>query len=121
MSIDGCVRIENYLHVKILNFISNIFYIFLSSQTGTSIPSLYQEQAAGAAEVQQPKLVCLGDPCSAAQYIIVAKHDKVAIPLQDEGLTCALDKLFKMLWVCNVAYPVQLSSVYSFILKKVIC
>ncbi len=65
--------------------------------------------------MQQPKLVCLGDPCSAAQYIIVAKHDKVAIPLQDEGLTCALDKLFKMLWVCNVAYPVQLHSVYSFI------
>ncbi|KAM4527227.1 uncharacterized protein PAE49_024153 [Odontesthes bonariensis] len=94
---------------------SALSYILEVKQTGTSIPSLYQEQTAGAADVQQPKLVCLGDPCSAAQYIIVAKHDKVAIPLQDEGLTCALDKLFKMLWVCNVAYPVQLNSVYSFI------
>lgn len=94
--------------------------IFVCSQTGTSIPSLLQgssEAAAGAVEAgaHQPKLVCLGHPTSTAQYIIVAKNDKVAIPLQDEGLTCALDKLFKMLWVCNVAYPVQLDSVYSFI------
>lgn len=66
--------------------------------------------------VHQPKLVCLKHPsATTAQYIIVAKNDKVTIPLEDEGLTCALDKLFKMLWVCKVAYPVQLDSVYSFL------
>ncbi|XP_041855672.1 uncharacterized protein LOC121649140 isoform X3 [Melanotaenia boesemani] len=98
---------------------SALSYILEVKPTGTSIPSLLQgslEAAAGGAEVgvHQPKLVCIGHPSTTAQYIIVAKNDKVAIPLQDEGLTCALDKLFKMLWVCNVAYPIQLDSVYSF-------
>ncbi|XP_028266366.1 uncharacterized protein LOC114439177 isoform X2 [Parambassis ranga] len=96
---------------------SALSYILEVKPTGTSIPSLLQgslEAAAGAAGVHQPKLVCIGHPSTTAQYIIVARNDKVAIPLQDEGLTCALDKLFKMLWVCNVAYPVQLESVYSF-------
>lgn len=64
--------------------------------------------------VHQPKLVCLGHPRTVAQYVIIAKNDNVAIPLQDEGLTCAIDKLFKVFWVCNMAYPAQLESVYSF-------
>ena len=63
----------------------------------------------------QPKLVCLGHPSARAQYIIVAKNDKVTIPLQDEGLACALDKLFKVFWVCNVSYPAPLASVYAFL------
>lgn len=62
----------------------------------------------------QPKLVCLGHPSRGAQYIIVAKNDNVAIPLPDEGLTCAIDKLFKVYWVCNVTYPEQLKPVYGF-------
>ncbi|KAL7852460.1 hypothetical protein SRHO_G00182450 [Serrasalmus rhombeus] len=33
---------------------------------------------------------------------------------QNEGLTCAVDKLFKLYWVCNLAYPCQLSSVFCF-------
>ncbi|XP_059211141.1 uncharacterized protein LOC131989822 [Centropristis striata] len=99
---------------------SALSYILEVKPTGTSIPSLLQRPLVAAARgaemgVHQPRLVCLGHPsATTAQYILVAKNDKVAIPLEDEGLTCALDKLFKMLWVCNIAYPAQLDSVYSF-------
>nr|XP_040035180.1 uncharacterized protein LOC120820964 isoform X2 [Gasterosteus aculeatus aculeatus]XP_040045388.1 uncharacterized protein LOC120826870 isoform X2 [Gasterosteus aculeatus aculeatus] len=82
--------------------------------TGTSIPSLLEGSPEEAVGVHQPKLVCLGHPRTVAQYVIIAKNDNVAIPLQDEGLTCAIDKLFKVFWVCNMAYPAQLESVYSF-------
>ncbi|KAK9521356.1 hypothetical protein VZT92_021172 [Zoarces viviparus] len=82
--------------------------------TGTSIPSLLEGSPEGAVGVHQPKLVCLGHPSTTAQYIIIAKNDKVAIPLQDEGLTCAIDKLFKFFWVCSMAYPAQLEPVYGF-------
>ena len=50
----------------------------------------------------------------AHQYVIVAKNDKMAIALGDEGLTCSNDKLLKIYWVWNLAYPVQLLSVFSF-------
>ncbi|XP_007238050.3 leucine-rich repeat and immunoglobulin-like domain-containing nogo receptor-interacting protein 2b isoform X2 [Astyanax mexicanus] len=63
---------------------------------------------------QQPHLLCLGDPSTTAQYIIVAENNKVAIPLEDNSLTCAIDKLFKMYCVCNLAYPAQLTSVFNF-------
>ncbi len=65
-------------------------------------------------ENHQPHIVCLGAPSSTAQYIIVSENDKGTIPLEDNSLTCAIDKLFKMYWVCNVAYPVQLTSVFNF-------
>ncbi|XP_029908663.1 uncharacterized protein LOC115360137 isoform X2 [Myripristis murdjan] len=93
---------------------SALSHILDMKPTGTSISSLLEGSLGAAVGDHQPKLVCLGDPRSTAQYIIVAKNDKVAIPLQDQGLTCAIDKLFKMLWVCNMAYPVQLESVYRF-------
>ncbi len=76
------------------------------SLAGTSNLSLLEGPLETAVGVHQPKLVCLGHPS--------AKNEKVAIPLQDEGLTCAIDKLFKMLWVCNVVYPAQLKAVYGF-------
>lgn len=64
----------------------------------------------------QPRLVSRGHPSTtSAQYVIVAANDNVVIPLQEEGLTCSLDKLFKLYWVCNLAYPVQLTSVFGFI------
>ncbi|KAK9517652.1 hypothetical protein VZT92_023001 [Zoarces viviparus] len=53
--------------------------------TGTSIPGLLEGSPEGAVGVHQPKFVCLGHPSTTAQYIIIAKNDKVAIPLQDEG------------------------------------
>jgi len=65
-------------------------------------------------ESHQPRIVCIGAPSSTAQYIIVAENDKVTIPLEDNSLTCAIDKLFKMYWVCNVEYPAQLTSVFNF-------
>ncbi|KAL7877606.1 hypothetical protein SRHO_G00042490 [Serrasalmus rhombeus] len=65
-------------------------------------------------ENHQPHLICLGQPSSTAQYIIVAEKDKVAIPLEDNSLTCAIDKLFKMYCICNLAYPAQLTSVFNF-------
>ncbi len=54
-------------------------------------------------ENHQPHIVCLGAPSSTAQYIIVSENDKDTIPLEDNSLTCAIDKLFKMYWVCNLS------------------
>lgn len=62
----------------------------------------------------QPHLVCFGSPSTTAQYLIVADNHKVTIPLEDNNLTCAIDKLFKLYWVCNLTYPVQLTSVFNF-------
>nr|XP_054597977.1 uncharacterized protein LOC129152226 isoform X2 [Nothobranchius furzeri] len=79
---------------------------------GTSIASLCSNSEV--AQGTQPQLICIGNLKSATrQYIIVASNDGVTIPVND-GLTCALDKLFKLYWVCNLAYPPQLSSVFTF-------
>nr|XP_023660208.1 uncharacterized protein LOC111840046 [Paramormyrops kingsleyae] len=48
-------------------------------------------------------------------FAIVARNDRVVIPLEDESLTCALDKLFKFYWVFNLVYPAQLTSVFIFL------
>ncbi|XP_039859147.1 uncharacterized protein LOC120723321 [Simochromis diagramma] len=80
---------------------------------GTSIASLCSDPEASST-THQPQLICIGDLKSATrQYIIVAKNDKVTIPLND-GLTCAVDKLFKLYWVCNLSYPAPLGSVFTF-------
>ncbi|MED6243328.1 hypothetical protein ATANTOWER_018486 [Ataeniobius toweri] len=60
-----------------------------------------------------PQLICIGDLGSLKLYVIVAKNDKVTIRL-DDGLTCAVDKLFKLYWVCNLSYPPQLCPVFTF-------
>lgn len=98
-----------------LNCVDNGFYqmLFYFLQAGTSIFSLL-DNSLTMVENHQPHIVCLGAPSPTAQYIIVAENDKVTIPLEDNSLTCAIDKLFKMYWVCNVAYPVQLTSVSNF-------
>ncbi|KAK0155471.1 hypothetical protein N1851_002136 [Merluccius polli] len=65
---------------------------------GTSISSLLNppERLVG---YHQPHLVCIGQPNATAHYVIVAEKDKVAIPLEDNGLSFAIDKLFKMIWM----------------------
>lgn len=86
-------------------------------QMGTSIATLLQTPGTAcdsSTQVNQPRLVSLGYPNTGAQYIIVAANDGVAIPLQDENLACCLDKLFKLYWICNLAYPMQLASVFGF-------
>ncbi|XP_056441039.1 uncharacterized protein LOC130378170 [Gadus chalcogrammus] len=88
---------------------SALGYLLDIKPTGTSISSVLNNPPDRPVEHRQPHLVCIGDPSASAQYIIVAENDKLAIPLKDNGLTCAIDKLFKMIWVCNVAYPVQLT------------
>ncbi|KAL6481348.1 hypothetical protein MHYP_G00094280 [Metynnis hypsauchen] len=79
---------------------------------GRSIASLCDSQTSS--QNHQPQLVCIGNLRSAArQYVLVERNDRITIPLE-EGLTYAVDKLFKLYWVCNLAYPAQLSSVFSF-------
>ncbi|XP_028446842.1 uncharacterized protein LOC114563968 isoform X1 [Perca flavescens] len=81
---------------------------------GSTIASLYNTSQ-DPAQSTQPQLVCIGHLRGGSQqYVIVGKSDKIAIPL-DEGLACAVDKLFKLYWVCNLAYPAPLSSVFSFV------
>ncbi|KAK5606148.1 hypothetical protein CRENBAI_026303 [Crenichthys baileyi] len=92
---------------------SAISFLVDFAPSGTSISSLF-DNPDSSVRTQQPYILCLGHPSGAThQYVIVVKTDKIAIPLGDEGLTCSLDKLFKMYWVCNLAYPVQLLSVFS--------
>ncbi|MEQ2305903.1 hypothetical protein AMECASPLE_002732 [Ameca splendens] len=79
---------------------------------GTRIASLCSDSSASST-THQPQLICIGDLRSLKQYVIVAKNDKVTIPL-DDGLTCAVDKLFKLYWVCNLSYPPQLCPVFTF-------
>lgn len=92
---------------------SAIDYLVDFAPAGVSITSLCNDPDASST-THQPQLTCIGDPRSASrQYVIVAKNDKIAIPL-DDGLTCSVDKLFKLYWVCNLSYPAQLSSVFTF-------
>ncbi|XP_039635019.1 uncharacterized protein LOC120545095 [Perca fluviatilis] len=98
---------------------SAVSYLLNFVQHGTSIPSLCDVDDGSLRPPQQshqPQLVCIGHLSSQArQFVIVARSDKVAIPLHGDSLTCALDKLFKFFWVCNVAYPTQLTSVFIFL------
>ncbi|KAK5866618.1 hypothetical protein PBY51_020794 [Eleginops maclovinus] len=81
---------------------SALGYLLDIKPTGTSISSVLNNPPDRPVEHRQPHLVCIGDPSTSAQYIIVAENDKLAIPLKDNGLTCALDKLFKMIWRAKV-------------------
>ncbi|KAJ4928028.1 hypothetical protein JOQ06_015827 [Pogonophryne albipinna] len=64
---------------------------------GSSIDSLF-DAPQDPGQTIQPHLVCIGHQRGGSQqYVIVAKSDKIAIPL-DEGLGCAVDKLFKLYW-----------------------
>lgn len=86
-------------------------YLF---QTGTNISTLC-DATESEGKALQPHLVSVGRFEDAAQqYVIVGKSDKVIIPL-DEDLTGAVDKLFKVFWVCNLSYPPELSSVFAFL------
>ncbi|XP_032406326.1 uncharacterized protein LOC116711062 isoform X1 [Xiphophorus hellerii] len=80
--------------------------------TGTRIASLCNDSATSSTN-HQPQLICISNLRSSKQYVIVAKNDKVTIPL-DDGLTCAVDKLFKLYWVFNLCYPSQLGPVFTF-------
>lgn len=92
--------------------ILNCIYFLLISKSGSSIAALCSDPKI--ASRIQPQLICICSLKSATrQYIIVASSDGVTIPV-DEGLTCAVDKLFKLFWVCNLSYPPQLSSVFTF-------
>ncbi|KAI5625900.1 hypothetical protein C0J50_14454, partial [Silurus asotus] len=75
-------------------FIKDIFYVMIQTPK------------------TQPQFICISKSAT-RQYIIIARNDRVTIPAS-ESLTCAVDKLFKLYWVCNVAYPPQLSSVFTF-------
>ncbi|XP_016326358.1 uncharacterized protein LOC107676349 [Sinocyclocheilus anshuiensis] len=78
---------------------------------GTSIASLCSNSETSKT---QPQLICIGSLKSTTrQYIIIARNNRVTIPAS-ESLTCTVDMLFKLYWVCNVAYPPQLSAVFSF-------
>ncbi|XP_014059486.1 uncharacterized protein [Salmo salar] len=64
----------------------------------------------------QPYIVSVG-PLEAPgrQLCIVFPVDRMAIPLPQEGLSNALDKLFKLLRVFELGYPDQLASLYGFL------
>ncbi|XP_010864407.2 uncharacterized protein LOC105007253 isoform X2 [Esox lucius] len=49
------------------------------------------------------------------QLCILSPADRMAIPLPEEGLSNALDKLFKLLRVFELGYPEQLTCLYSFL------
>ncbi|KAK5862956.1 hypothetical protein PBY51_000021 [Eleginops maclovinus] len=92
---------------------SAISFLVHFVQSGTNFTSLCTTDTEMESRTQ-PLVVCIGNLKSPTrQYVITARNDRVTIPVAD-GLTCAIDKLFKLYWVCNLAYPPQLSSVFTF-------
>lgn len=104
---------RNFTECLIISLTNLFCYILLSfvSKPGTRIASLCNDSSS--TTNHQPQLICIGDLRSLKQYVIIAKNDNVTIPL-DDGLTCAVDKLFKLYWVCNLSYPPQLCPVFTF-------
>ncbi|XP_057190770.1 uncharacterized protein LOC130554900 [Triplophysa rosa] len=93
---------------------SSVSYLLEFVPAGTSVISLLTESMKGSLKSGQPQLVSIGSLGHGAQYVIVAKNDSFALPLDVDNLTCAVDRLFKFYWLCNLQYPCQLSSVFSF-------
>ncbi|KAI7789422.1 uncharacterized protein LOC130551078 [Triplophysa rosa] len=93
---------------------SAVSYLLEFVPAGTSVISLLTESMKGSLKSGQPQLVSIGSLGHGAQYVIVAKNDSFALPLDVDNLTCAVDRLFKFYWLCNLQYPCQLSSVFSF-------
>ncbi|KAK7150770.1 hypothetical protein R3I93_011892 [Phoxinus phoxinus] len=98
---------------------SALSYLLEVVPAGTIVTSLLREGMNGSLKSTQPQLVSIGSPGHEAQYVIVANNDSFAFPLDVENLTCAVDKLFKFYWLCNLQYPCQLSSVFSFFFEYV--
>lgn len=93
---------------------SAVSYLLELVPAGISVTSLLTESMKGSLKSGQPQLVSIGSLGHGAQYVIVAKNDSFALPLDVDNLTCAVDRLFKFYWLCNLQYPCQLSSVFSF-------
>ncbi|XP_068076694.2 uncharacterized protein [Danio rerio] len=93
---------------------SAVSYLLEQVPAGTNVTSLLAESMNGTLKSAQPQLVSIGSLGHGSQYVIVAKNDSFALPLDVESLTCAVDRLFKFYWLCNLQYPCQLSSVFSF-------
>ncbi|ROL41909.1 hypothetical protein DPX16_1814 [Anabarilius grahami] len=93
---------------------SAVSYLLEQVPAGTNVSSLLSESMSGSLKSAQPQLVSIGSLQHGAQYVIVAKNDSFVLPLDVESLTFAVDRLFKFFWLCNLQYPCQLSSVFSF-------
>ncbi|XP_021331249.1 uncharacterized protein [Danio rerio] len=93
---------------------SAVSYLLEQVPAGTNVTSLLAESMNGTLKSAQPQLVSIGSLGHGSQNVIVAKNDSFALPLDVESLTCAVDRLFKFYWLCNLQYPCQLSSVFSF-------
>lgn len=82
-------------------------------QTVTCISSLIENPES---KTPPSYTVSLGHPSgSTQQYVILTRSDSIGLPLGEEGLTSTEDKLVKMYLVCNLVYPAQLQSVFSFL------
>ncbi|XP_066554653.1 uncharacterized protein LOC136741940 [Amia ocellicauda] len=95
-----------------------IRYLVEFAPDGTSVSSLLCDAGTsnGASSSQaKPYILSLGNLDNPSrQLFILAPAEKVVLPLQEVSLTRAIDKLFKFLWVFNLGYPMQLTSLYSF-------
>lgn len=93
---------------------------FVPLQIDTMVSSLFCDRTSleGPESVShaQPYILSVG-PLEAPgrQLCIVFPVDRIAIPLPQEGLSNALDKLFKLLRVFELGYPDQLASLYGFL------
>ncbi|KAK0144618.1 hypothetical protein N1851_016960 [Merluccius polli] len=123
-------------HVDISQtFIDGKAEMFIQRWESSIIPKLKQIAIfnEGSLRTHQPQLVCISHLTSQArQFIIVVRSDKVAIPLRDDSLTCALDKLFKLFWpvpgeirnLCwhlHVVHSLSDSQDYTIICSQSIC
>ncbi len=87
------------------------------SMAGTNVTSLFSESMKGSLKSAQSQLVSIGSLGHGAQYVIVAKNDYFALPLDVKSLTCAVDRLLKFFWLCNLQYPKQMKGENHYLVK----
>nr|XP_023691406.1 uncharacterized protein LOC111856031 isoform X2 [Paramormyrops kingsleyae] len=83
----------------------------------TKVSTLFRDPTAEATgSPARPYILSVG-PLDAPgrQLYILAPAERVALTLPEGSLSSAVDKLFKFLKIFNLDYPIQLSSLYSFL------
>ena len=112
------------LHLKLIDYVCNMkslkmmsiinLHTFLPDSVGPASPpfAVFEEGSSRT----QPELACIGRLTNATHggHVTVSRNDGVTIPLHDDNLTSAVDELFKFYWLCDVACPVPLASVFIF-------
>ena len=82
-------------------------------QVGTNVEAYLRDRELRGQARTQPYLLCLGTTGAPSQIFVIV--DKEALPCENEDITVAVDRLFKLHYVFNLEYASELRSFYSFL------